>query len=499
MGPSVVPAQPYQDTARSWIVAVACAWTMFWTTITTSCSSIIFVAVVSQFSASREAASWPFNVMAVGINVSGVMAGLLLRKFSPRFVSMAGCLLTALGVLLCAAFYDVTGITICYGLLGGLGIGLLFPSNAYALNTCFKRYRASASGINWAGRSICSFVFPSVVVYLNDHYGLRGTFIIVGGLALNSAAGCLFLRNPKDLVRKTDHRGSRVNADENGKVQEKCNVACSYRVVRDGCEEKLIKGCYSEPETGATVTVVQTEARMLTENASRSSHAVEDGAEEAGREVRPSEQPMHIKDEKQRNVHRARCARRTALGPMVRRELSFLKRPITYVITLSTVVYACGSAFYGVTLVDHAMGRGIPGWQAALLVSGNGVGEIMAQLLSGQISDRQFLQRREVMAISFLLMASSWVGLVYAKSMALLTLVAVLYCLASGSIQVLTSVVMVEYLGLQNLPLASSFQALACAIVAFPRPLLIGKLRSFPLGERSGLLTQAKAKTTMRS
>ncbi|XP_077532345.1 monocarboxylate transporter 12-like [Haemaphysalis longicornis] len=481
-----VPALPYQDTARSWVVAIACAWSMFWTTIITGCGGIIFVAVVSEMAASREAASWPFNLMAVAINVSGVMAGLLLRKFSPRFVSMAGCLLTSLGVLLCAAFYDVTGITICYGLLGGLGIGLLFPSNAYALNTCFKKYRASASGMNWTGRSLATFVFPSVIICLNKKYGLRGTFIIVGGLTLNAAAGCLFLRSPEELVRKSEPRGSRTSVSQytNGKVQRKRNVTSSNRTLPDACEEKLIKGDYSEPSTSVTDSSVET--RELTEMPPRntslgvmsaSSQAEEKYIGDKRREGCPSQHSMNTRNREGRKVNRANSASEKTPVSVVRREMGFLKRPILYVITLSTVVYACSSAFYSVTLPDHAMGQGLPKWQAALLVSCNGVGDLIAQLVSGQISDRKFLQRRDMMAISFLLMAASWVGLIHAKSMVLLAMVAVLYCIASGSIQMLTSVITVEYLGLWNLPLASSFHSLACALVAFPRPLLIGYYR----------------------
>ncbi|XP_077534545.1 uncharacterized protein LOC144146472 [Haemaphysalis longicornis] len=94
-----------------------------------------------------------------------------------------------------------------------------------------------------------------------------------------------------------------------------------------------------------------------------------------------------------------------------------------------------------------------------------------------QFGDSAGSNRRDVMAVSFLLMASSMVILIYAKSMALLVVVALLYSLASGSIQMIIAVITVDYLGLENLPLASSFQSLACAIVAFPRPLLIGYYR----------------------
>lgn len=478
-----VPARPYQDSARSWIVAVACAWCLFWIMIMNRCGGIIFVTIVNELGASREAASWPFNLLGAVINVSGVIAGLLLRKFPLRAVSMAGSLLTALGVLLCAVFYDVTGITICYGILCGFGQGLIFPSNDLAVNTYFKKYRASGSGISWAGGSLVAFVFPSVVVYLNDVYGLRGTFLIVGGLTLNAAAGSLLIHNPEDPVGKSQsaaHLG-RPDGYRFGKGNKQHADTRSYKVALKASEEKELEGGYSELGTSVTLISMKTDAdeEKPEENSPsrRAQHSF--GAEQGDTGITGKEKGLieDLTDAKAEvgNDRKASCKRKVASA--IRRELSFLKRPIIYVITLSAVVYASVTVFYGVTLVDHAMGQGLPKWQAALLFSSNGASDIVGRLVSGQLSDRKFCQRRDVMAMGFLVMASSLVGLIYANTMALLVLTTVIYGFASGSLLILFAVITVEYLGLRNLPLAFSFQSLACALVAFPRPLLIGYYR----------------------
>ncbi|XP_077534811.1 monocarboxylate transporter 12-like isoform X2 [Haemaphysalis longicornis] len=437
-GPPDVPALPYQDTARSWVVAAGCAWSMFWGTIITRCSSIIFVAMVNDMSASRETASWPFNILAAATNVSG------------------------------------------------LGQGLLYISNEYAINIYFNKYRASASGINWAGSSLATLVFPSVIVYINDQYGLRGTFVIVGGLTLNAAAGCILLTNPQDRVKKPDLRGSGecVNGDIEEKVEGKWCNSLSHRTVSGACEEKKINGFYAEPKTRVAIYSVQTETRikMSAANASprdmpHSSQVEQNYTGEAGSEKWPSQKTKDATNGAAGNANTASRVRKTTLVSVVHSELGFLRRPIVHVIMLSSVVYASVITLYGVTLADHAMGQGLSEWQAALVVSCIGAGYVVAQLLSGQISDRKVCQRRHVMAISFLLLASSLVAIIYVKSMALFVLVALLYGPASGGIQMLFAVITVEYLGLKNLPLACSFYSLACALVAFPRPFLIGYYR----------------------
>ncbi|KAH9376473.1 hypothetical protein HPB48_006558 [Haemaphysalis longicornis] len=435
--PSSKRSELYQDSARSWLVAVACGWCLFWTLIINRCGGIVFVTIVTEMGASREAASWPFSLLGAVINLSGVASGVLLKKLPLRSVSLAGSLLTAAGALLCTVFYDLVGITVCLGVISAIGQGLVFPSNAIAINTYFKKFRASGSGISYAGGSLIAFVFPSVVVYLNDKYGLRGTFLVVGGLTLNAVAGSLLIRSPEDLIRESQ------SSAERHKLLEQIEL----EGVRDCLQD--CKGCGTQ---GQNDSEGKANERCL------GHQRLDATAEEQG-------------------DGSARVKKQAPFWSVLFKELSFLKRPINYVITLTGVVFTSVSILYNVTLADHAIGQGLAKWEAALLFSCSGAGDVVGRLVSGQLSDRKLCHRRDVMAIGFLIMASSLVGLMYANSLALLGLVTVVFGLASGSLIILFSVITVEYLGLEALPLAFSFQSLVCGLVALPRPLLIGYYR----------------------
>ncbi|KAK8754728.1 hypothetical protein V5799_002570 [Amblyomma americanum] len=117
---------------------------------------------------------------------------------SLRSVHILGSAMSASGVVLCAAFQSITGITVCLGVITAIGQGMIFPSNSVVINSHFNTYRASASGISYVGTTIVSLVSPPVVFYLMDTYGLRGTFLIVGGLAMNGIAGSLLVSRPED-------------------------------------------------------------------------------------------------------------------------------------------------------------------------------------------------------------------------------------------------------------------------------------------------------------
>lgn len=377
----------YQDTGRSVLVAAACSWCLFWTMIVNRSGGIVFVTMISEMGASRQAASWPFSLLGAVSNIFGVVTGVLLQKLPLRRVSIAGSLLVAVGILLSVVFYGVIGITICIGIITAIGQGMIFPSNMVAINTYFHKYRATGSGISYVGGTLVSFIFPSLLVHMHEQYALRGTLLIIGGLTLNAVAGSLLVAKP---------------------------------------DEALLRRARLQPER-------ETAAKLLNE--------------EGRTKVSRSE------------------------------ELSFLRRPIYYVIVFTGVVFAYNLVMFSVTVVDHAMGRGLSKLQAALLLSCYGAGEFIGRICSGIVSDKKLCHRRDIMAVGFLLASLSLLALNHGDSIILLGGASVLFGLTGGSIMILFSVLIVEYFGLKKLPMAIGIHCLVNGLSALPRPLIIGYYR----------------------
>uniref|UniRef100_V5H0P9 Putative monocarboxylate transporter n=1 Tax=Ixodes ricinus TaxID=34613 RepID=V5H0P9_IXORI len=283
--------------------------------------------MISEMGASRETASWPFSLLGAVSNIFAVVSGVLIRRLPLRTVSILGSLLVATGVLLCAAVYNITAIIISLGVITSIGQGLIFPSNMVAINSYFQKYRASGSGISYVGGTLVSFVFPPILLYLNETYGLRGTLLIVGGFTLNAVAGSLLISRPEERRPKA-------------------------RTVE-------------EPLT-----------------------------------------PLQKVDEPP-------TEKQTKPLSTFRKELSFFKRPMYYVIVVTGVVYAYDLVMFNVTIVDYGIGQGHSKWEAALLLSCYGCGDLIGRIFSGQLSDRKICRRRHVMAASFLVLSGSFVSLVH--------------------------------------------------------------------------------------
>lgn len=388
-------AKSYHDTPRSWLMAAACCWTIFWVCVINRCSGIFFVAVINNLQVSRREASWPFALIGTVSQLTGPLWNVLIRFLPLRSVHTLGSVLCALGILLCAASQTISGITICLTMLTAIGQGLIFPSNAVVINTRFHTYRATASGLSYIGTTLIPFVFPPLIFFLLDTFGLRGTFLIVGGLALNAIPGSLLISRPKDLE------------------------ISSKRPPESKPTEEAERKCDRETNNSAVLRV-------------------------------------------KRIFHE---------------ELLFLKSPMYFVIVATTLAMRYIVGIFLITVVDYAGTKGLNRWEITTLLSCQSGGDMVGRLFSGQLSDRKFCQRRDVMAVSFLAMAASVLGFVFSDSFVVLALSSLLLGLAGGSSMILVSVLYSEYFGVRLLPTALTCAGLINAGLDAPKSLLIGYYR----------------------
>lgn len=76
--------------------------------------------------------------------------------------------------------------------------------NPVIINQYFKKHKATASGIAYAGASVGSIALPPLTEYLLDEYNLRGCFLILGGIILQGLVAASLYRPPKLITNKPD-------------------------------------------------------------------------------------------------------------------------------------------------------------------------------------------------------------------------------------------------------------------------------------------------------
>lgn len=86
----------------------------------------------------------------------------------------------------------------------GIGAGINASANSLAVNTYFKEKRRIATGITWTATGLGPIIFPILIAYLIPEFGVQGTVMIFGGIALMAVACSLVFHPVKWHVKKNN-------------------------------------------------------------------------------------------------------------------------------------------------------------------------------------------------------------------------------------------------------------------------------------------------------
>lgn len=123
--------------------------------------------------------------MAMGLNFFfGPITSALCDRFGCRVVSLAGALLSVLGLFLTSFIQEVHKMYVTYGLVWGVGSSFAFVSSIVVLGQYFDRRLALANGIATSGSGVGSLVAGPVINYLLQTVGWKHSMRILSAFAL---------------------------------------------------------------------------------------------------------------------------------------------------------------------------------------------------------------------------------------------------------------------------------------------------------------------------
>jgi MCP family monocarboxylic acid transporter-like MFS transporter 14 len=125
-------------------------------------------------------------------NFSGFLISPLSKYFSTKQITQIGVLLVSAGMVLSTYTKSYTRVTLGYGVLTGLGLGLIASSTFLIINSYFDKNKSQAVGLSMAGTSVGQMGMPLIVALLIEYYSYDGTIFILGGLSLHGLIGSMF-------------------------------------------------------------------------------------------------------------------------------------------------------------------------------------------------------------------------------------------------------------------------------------------------------------------
>ncbi|XP_065583816.1 monocarboxylate transporter 12-B-like, partial [Artemia franciscana] len=164
---------------------------------------ILYVEYLWYFGESKGDTAWIASIL-VGVTLgSGPIASAFTNKYGCRPVTIAGAIISSIGMGISMFAPSVAFLYLSVGLLTGFGFGLIYLPAIVSVTCYFDKKRSFATGIAVCGSGIGTFLFAPLTEWLVQNFSWKGAMLILSGICLNNVFfGALF--RPLEPVQKKD-------------------------------------------------------------------------------------------------------------------------------------------------------------------------------------------------------------------------------------------------------------------------------------------------------
>lgn len=205
---------------------------------------IFLPELVTYFGEGKGTVAWVGSLLSGVYLAAGPVVSALCNKFGCRAVCVAGSLVACAAFVLSTFSKSVTVMMITYGLLGGIGFGMIYLPSVVAVGYYFETRRSLATGIAVCGSGVGTFSFaPLASILLNEFGSWQNANLLLAGLILNCAVFGALMR-PLVYPKTTGEKPLLQRMAEEKRLQmERGSIGGSYFVVQlpDGTMEKRMK------------------------------------------------------------------------------------------------------------------------------------------------------------------------------------------------------------------------------------------------------------------
>ncbi|XP_063622053.1 monocarboxylate transporter 12 isoform X6 [Cydia splendana] len=205
---------------------------------------IFLPELVTYFGEGKGTVAWVGSLLSGVYLAAGPIVSALCNKYGCRAVCVAGSLVAASAFVLSTFSKSVTVMMITYGLLGGIGFGMIYLPSVVAVGYYFEARRSLATGIAVCGSGVGTFSFaPLAAILLNEFGSWQNANLLLAGLILNCAVFGALMR-PLVYPKSSGEKPLLQRMAEEKRLQmERGSIGGSYFVVQlpDGTMEKRLK------------------------------------------------------------------------------------------------------------------------------------------------------------------------------------------------------------------------------------------------------------------
>ncbi|XP_078399351.1 monocarboxylate transporter 5-like isoform X2 [Cetorhinus maximus] len=459
---------------------------------------ILSAPLQDTFQASMEQISWIGSILSCVRLTAGPIASIFCAKIGEKQTGILGAVMVATGLFISSYVDRIVFLYVTLGLLTGSGFAFL--SQAAALNTTkyFHKKLTTACAISRSGTGLTFAVAPFLQYLLNE-YGWRGAILILCGITLHLIPLGMLNRPiylKQDVAGDSDQRECRQRElqlldDKKDVITDgvsKAELPISHhpKLVRGSLssqneleesnslrcdEEEAVEQNHHAP---ADLSILQPEDLSLFHEPTllRQLHSTDQL--DCKVQNKNSSQVLATVDVPTDTRHKGFCrqfgAQLKSISVSVRDLIDFtlLTNPLFIIFAICSFFSQLAYFIPYFHLVAKAKALGIEPFQTTLLISIAGIVEIVAQLISGFVADRNLMAKYHYYKVYLLFCGAVNLLAPLAETFPTLMVYMVFFAMFCGGYQTLLLPVLVDFIGVNRLDkgmgLFQFFVGLGCLI-----------------------------------
>nr|WP_299342952.1 OFA family MFS transporter [Allomuricauda sp.] len=240
--------------------------------------SVITNPVKDIFDIEGSAVKWAFKIAILLLGLSAAFLGRWVEKVGPRISGTAAGVFYGIGILgsgLAVQLESLPLFYLCYGVIGGIGLGIGYITPVSTLVKWFPDRRGLATGMAIMGFGFAALIFGPIMQMLFDGIGVSNAFYVLGAvyMILILISASYMQKPPEGYVPEgfNPEKGKKIkadiaNIDANASLKTVrfyymwimmfINIACGIAIIAAASPMMQEKLNYSPMEAAAIVGLI---------------------------------------------------------------------------------------------------------------------------------------------------------------------------------------------------------------------------------------------------
>ncbi|XP_077533090.1 monocarboxylate transporter 7-like [Haemaphysalis longicornis] len=446
------------DSYWSWVTVGFLSWLLCMAMVGHQALGVLFYGIVDTYGVNRQLASWPLVVSGSLTTLAGPAMGYLCRRFSCQSVLIVSSVIAGASTCICYLANSIMFLTVSYGVIHGLATSGIFVAVNVLASQHFEKRRTTSCSVIFTMNALGAIFVPPLGEFFRVTYGVRGTFLLLGGLILNGCPAVIVLKSPHWMRRRTN-----ASSTKNPELSPKTAATPTEPPVPVLCIDGNVPSEETERGIGRNSNKMRT-AKTLVANLRQNLPFCQ----------KPSSPSTESEKE----------------GPSQTGTTAVVKQFFTIAFAVDAISFAViilALTLFMMLCVDIATDNGVSPSLAVFLLNAFAVTNIALRAVSGVVIDSGLVTLETVMLGGYVVQAVAFELYVWSDSFEMMLLCSALIGATSGARIFLQAPLLVQDFGIDSVALTMGGTSFFMGIVGFARPVLVGYFRDHH-GSYDGLL-----------